>query len=73
MLTDQRPELARNRTEAAALARVAEQLTDDLRHVPAEEIVIALRAEQERFANSPVRDFIPILVERSVRRRFGLR
>jgi hypothetical protein len=59
------------RSESAALARVAEQLTLDLDDIPAEEIEVALRAEQERFVNSPVRDFIPILVERSVRRRFA--
>jgi len=57
--------------EAAALARVAEQLTAELGHIPAEEVVIALHAEYERFANSPVRDYIAVLVERSVRRRFA--
>jgi hypothetical protein len=60
------------RSEDAALARMAEQLTAELPHIPAQEITVALRAEQERFVNSPIRDFIPILVERSVRRRFGL-
>ena len=72
MLTDQRTEPTRNPTEAATLARVTEQLTTDLPHIPVEEIVIALHAEYERFANSPVRDFIPILVERSVRHRFAV-
>jgi hypothetical protein len=57
--------------ESAALARVAEQLTLELDDIPAEEIEVALRAEQARFVNSPIRDFIPILVERSVRRRFA--
>ncbi|HKC28203.1 MAG TPA: hypothetical protein VKB75_09345 [Jatrophihabitans sp.] len=60
------------RSEAAALARMAEELTAELPHIPPQEIAVALRAEQERFVNSPIRDFIPILVERSVRRRFGL-
>jgi hypothetical protein len=57
-------------SEATVFARLAEQLSTELSEVPAEEITVAVRAEQERFLNSPVREFIPVLVERSVRRRF---
>ena len=57
-------------SEATMFARLAEQLSTELSEVPVEEITVAVRAEQERFVNSPVREFIPVLVERSVRRRF---
>lgn len=67
---DQRTERVPDVADAAGLARIADQLRAELRYIPAEEIVIALYAEYGRFAHSPVRDFIPVLVERAVRRRF---
>jgi hypothetical protein len=60
----------RNRTaESAALDRVVEQLTAGLPAVPADRITDAVNIEYRRFDSGPVRDFIPILVERSVRAR----
>jgi hypothetical protein len=57
--------------ESAALDRVVEHLASGLPAVPADDIVDAVNVEYERFDRSPIRDFIPILVERSVRSRFS--
>jgi hypothetical protein len=46
-------------------------LASGLPAVPADDIVDAVNVEYERFDRSPIRDFIPILVERSVRSRFS--
>jgi hypothetical protein len=59
--------------EAAALDRLAEQLALDFPDAAAAEIVRAVREEHGRFAGSSVRDFVPILVERSARRVLGNR
>lgn len=57
--------------EMAAFDRVAEKLAGRFPDIPAETVVDAVRAEHQRFMDSSVRDFLPILVERSLRRRWG--
>src|SRR5664279_5292932 len=57
----------RDRKEKIALRQIAERLATKLPGTPAEVITWAIRAKYATFADSRIRDFIPVLVERSVR------
>jgi hypothetical protein len=57
-------------TEQASFNRIAEQLALAFPDVPCEQVTAAVESEQARFRDSPIRDFVPILVERAVRRRW---
>jgi|1186.fasta_scaffold17751_3 hypothetical protein len=64
----------RERVEQAALEHLIQRLTDQFPEVARETIVKAVRGEYEEYEDSKVRDFVPILVERTVRadlRQFG--
>jgi hypothetical protein len=55
--------------ETVALDRLAEQLGQSFPDVPADEVALAIRTEHARYDRSPIRDFVPILIERAARRR----
>ena len=55
-----------------ALAQVAERVRVDY-GVPAAQVDAAIAEALRAFAGRPVRDFVPILVERQVREHFGRR
>ena len=57
----------RTRTEQAALDRIAERLALQFPELSAEQIADAIRGRYESFEGSSIRDFVPVLVERSVR------
>ena len=57
-------------TEQASFNRIAEQLALAFPDVPTDRVAAAVESEQERFRDSRIRDFVPILVERAVRRRW---
>ena len=57
----------RDRKEEIALRQIAERLAIKFPGTPAEVIRWVIRAEYATFADSRIRDFIPVLVERSVR------
>lgn len=57
--------------EQAAMSRVVERLASQFPEVPREDIARAVRGRYEGYEPSPVRDFLPILVERSVREDLG--
>jgi hypothetical protein len=57
----------RARTEQAALEKIAERLAVQFPELSAEQIADAIRGRYESFEGSPIRDFVPVLVERSVR------
>ncbi|MGB3485135.1 MAG: hypothetical protein WBB07_23325 [Mycobacterium sp.] len=54
-------------SEQAALVQVVERLTGIFAGVPAERIRAEVSAASAHFAASPIRDFIPLLVERRAR------
>lgn len=54
--------------EEAAIDRVTEALTEDLAEDhPPDEVQRVVGQARERYADAPVRDFVPALVERDVR------
>ena len=55
------------RSEQAAIESVVQRLVGQFPELPREEIERAVRGEHEGYESSKVRDFVPILVERSVR------
>lgn len=50
--------------EARAVTEVAERLTASFPAVPADVVQDTVRTSYERFTESPIRDFVPVLVER---------
>jgi hypothetical protein len=57
----------RERGEAAALAHVKDRIAERFPAVPPPVIETAIQRRWAEFDGSRVRDFVPILVERSVR------
>jgi hypothetical protein len=57
-------------TEDATMRRLMERLTQVFPEVPEVEISRAVQGRYHDFDGSPVRDFVPVLVERSVRDQF---
>jgi hypothetical protein len=53
--------------EAQAVGRVAEALRTRFPQVPAEAIAAKVRSAHDEFAGAPIREFVPVLVERRVR------
>ncbi|MFF2083362.1 three-helix bundle dimerization domain-containing protein [Nocardia sp. NPDC058176] len=54
--------------EAQAMRRMTESLVEDLsENVPVDQVTSAVGAAHDRFAGKPIREFVPILVERIVR------
>jgi hypothetical protein len=49
------------------MKRVAEQLVSEFPDVPREDIINAVHRKHHEYEDSRIRDFVPILVERSVR------
>ena len=62
------PGTHRARAEQAAMDNLIQRLTGQFPEVPHDKIVNAVRDDYQTYADSKVRDFVPILVERSVRR-----
>jgi hypothetical protein len=59
--------------EDRQVAAVAERLASRHPEVPAETVDEIVREAREKFIDSPVRDFVPLLVERSARERIRRR
>lgn len=57
----------RLRSEQKALDQIAERLATRFPDVPADTIALAVQGRYAEFEGSPIRDFVPVLVERSVR------
>lgn len=54
-------------SEQAALAKLEERLTSRFAGVPPDRIASVIDAAHARFKQSPIRDFVPLLVERRAR------
>ena len=50
--------------EVRAVIEVAQRLMEAFPGVPADLVQETVRTSHERFAGSPIRDFVPVLVER---------
>lgn len=57
----------RAKAEQAALDNLVQRLSAQFPELTAEQIVEAVRGEYDGYAMAPVREFVPVLVERSVR------
>jgi hypothetical protein len=57
----------RAKAEQAALDGLVERLSAQFPELGAEQIVKAVRGEYDGYAQAAVREFVPVLVERSVR------
>jgi hypothetical protein len=57
----------RARVERAALDHLAERMAAQFPELPATEIAAAIQGKYAQFEDSRIRDFVPVLVERSVR------
>jgi hypothetical protein len=53
--------------EQVALAQLEARLTSVYAEIPADRIAAAVHTAHARFADSPIRDFVPLLVERRAR------
>jgi hypothetical protein len=61
------------REEQAAFERVVDRVTSQFPEVDREAIIATVRGAYGRFEASTIRDFVPILVERSVRAELAQR
>jgi hypothetical protein len=51
-------------SEQLLIAEVERRLTDKHPHIPADQVSVVVQAVRSRFEHSPIRDFVPLLVER---------
>ena len=54
-------------SEELMMADVERRLTSKYAHLPPDQICAAVQNARARFAQSPIRDFVPLLVERHAR------
>lgn len=61
----------RELTEDSLIQDVERRMVDRYGDVPAVEVIAMVRQAHSRFADSRVRDFVPLLVERQTRRQLS--
>jgi hypothetical protein len=61
----------RGTSEQDALRHVAARLAQQFPELPAEEIDQAVTGHYAAFEHSPIRDFVPVLVERATRQQLA--
>ena len=54
-------------SEQVLVAAVEQRLTSRFAEIPQDAVSSAVRAAHARFEHSPIRDFVPLLVERQAR------
>ena len=59
----------RHTPEEAAIRQVVARLAQQFPELSADEIDRAVNGQYDRFRSSPIRDFVPVLVERATRRQ----
>lgn len=62
---------SRAQNETDAIQHVVGRLGGQFPELPAEEIERTVHDKYESFADSPIRDFVPVLVERAARRQLA--
>lgn len=63
----------RQRSEELALAKIADRIAGQFPELSSEQIEQVIHGRYEAFAGARVRDFVPVLVERQVRRELATR
>lgn len=58
-------------SEDVMIAEVHRRLSSQYTDIPADQVSRAVQAAQARFAQSPIRDFVPLLVERHARNQLA--
>lgn len=71
MATAQAANSGRNGPEEAAIRLVVARLAQQFPELSAEDIDRAVYGQYDRFDGSPIRDFVPVLVERASRRQLA--
>jgi hypothetical protein len=59
----------RTSAEQAAIGQVVARLSQQFPELSADDINRAVHGEYDKFNDSPIRDFVPVLVERATRRQ----
>ena len=62
---------SRPQNETDAMQHVVGRLGGQFPELPPDEIERTVRVKYESFADSPIRDFVPVLVERAARRQLA--
>jgi hypothetical protein len=57
--------------EALLIAHVERRLTSKYSHIPPEEVAAIVQGEVARFAHRPIREFVPLLIERHATARLA--
>jgi hypothetical protein len=60
-------------SEQAALTHVEERLTSTYADLPPERVSAIVQKARARFDQSPIRDFVPLLVERRARAELAVK
>jgi hypothetical protein len=63
------PSNKRGISEQEAIRQVATRLAQQFPELSAEEVDQAVRGQYDKFGESPIRDFVPVLVERATRQQ----
>ncbi|MBX7432827.1 hypothetical protein JDV09_12020 [Mycobacterium sp. Y57] len=63
----------RDFSEEAVIGQIIESLTDTYADLPPSEVEHVVRAALTRFTDSPVREFVPLFVERRARTELSRR
>jgi hypothetical protein len=51
-------------SEQLLIAEVERRLTDKHPHIPSDQVSVVIQTVRSQFERSPIRDFVPLLVER---------
>jgi hypothetical protein len=65
------PDLVINKSEEALIRDIERRLIDMYPQLPATQVVAAIAQARDRFAGSPVREFVTVFVERQARRELS--
>jgi hypothetical protein len=60
-----------NAAEWTAIKQVVDRLTESFPSVPADRVATAVHLNHARFDGRPVRDFVPLFVERAAKRELS--
>ena len=71
MTTTRRPGVRREAAEEDAIRRIIARMVEQFPELPATEVEQAVYGRYDKFDDSSIRDFVPVLVERATRRQLA--